>query len=211
MPKEEKINVGIELELSQEMESLMRQVIDSVNSISQPPVLEVVIDPECKRFGVPAFKTPGAAAIDLRAMLNTHLSRESISQAIADNSGVHPFYEEDRIARISLAPGAQVAIDSGLRIYIDNPSYAGLILPRSSSGRKGLVLANGIGLIDSDYQGPLTQVLWNRSREQVEINDGDRVCQYVLTNVHKFQMREVIDFAVKTERGDGGFGSTGAN
>ncbi len=167
--------------------------------------LEVIASPELLEFGKPEFATPGAAAIDLRALLNSPLTVYGVEHI---PGGV--LFEGDRIASLTLLPGQQVTIDSGLRIHINSRSHAGIILPRSSSGKKGLVLANGTGLIDSDYQGPLLMMLWNRGSGPITINDGDRVAQYLLTNVYQFDMKFVEAFSDSSERGEGGFGSTGA-
>jgi dUTP pyrophosphatase len=166
--------------------------------------LEVIVSPWLLDFGKPEFATDGAAAIDLRALLNSPLTKLNYATRTSGDN-------ERGITSIMLAPGEQVTIDSGLRIHINSRTHAGLILPRSSSGKKGLVLANGTGLIDSDYQGPLLQMLWNRGHESIEIKDGDRVAQYVLTNVFQFDMKFVDAFSDTSERGEGGFGSTGAN
>lgn len=166
--------------------------------------LQVIASDEARRFDLPQFHTRGAAAIDLRALLNSPLTIEKLGDRFMDRS------PDGRIRSIALAPGEQVTIDCGLRIHINDPELCALILPRSSSGKKGLVLANGTGLIDSDYQGPLLLMLWNRSNEPIVIEDGDRVAQYMLTNAYQFGLTFVPEFSSTTERGEGGFGSTGS-
>lgn len=167
--------------------------------------LQMIASPELLKHELPKFHTPGSAAIDLRALLNSPLTKLDGLQATS--TCTHEWHVDE----IVLEPGQQVTIDSGLKIHINNPAFCALILPRSSSGKKGLVLANGTGLIDSDYQGPLLLMLWNRGTEPVVIKDGDRVAQYLLTNVQQFDMTFVPEFSGKSERGEGGFGSTGAN
>lgn len=200
----------INVDLTPELREALDHVLNQIGTFAQPPLLQVVMDPECKRFDGPHFKTVGAAGIDLRAMLNTKISADNIAEK--EGSGVYSYRDvaSGRINSIALAPGAQVMIDSGLRIHIDNPRYVGLIVPRSGLGSRGLILGNTVGLIDSDYQGPLMMCLWNRNSDSMlTIDDGDRVAQYVLTNVHQFALHEVSQFNGESERGAGGFGSTG--
>ena len=100
-------------------------------------------------------------------------------------------------------------IPSGIAIFIENPEFAGIVIPRSGLGaKKGLVCGNLLGLIDSDYQGPLSISLWNRSNEKITINAGERVAQLVVIRVDQVDLEQVEDF-VKTDRGSKGFGSTG--
>lgn len=169
--------------------------------------LEVIASPELHRFGLPKFQTEGSAAIDLRALLNSPLSvaKQEDVDVIKDT-------DEGRVQSLVLKPGAQLTIDSGLKIHIGDKGFAGIVLPRSSTGsKKGLVLANGTGLIDSDYQGPLLIIAWNRTSEPVTIEDGERIAQYLITNVHQFDLDFVSEFSSASERGEGGFGSTGTH
>ena len=100
-------------------------------------------------------------------------------------------------------------IPSGIAIFIENPEFAGIVIPRSGLGaKKGLVCGNLLGLIDSDYQGPLSISLWNGSNEKITINAGERVAQLVVIRVDQVDLEQVEDF-VKTDRGSKGFGSTG--
>ena len=131
---------------------------------------------------LPAYATDGSAAMDLRA---------------APDSAV------------TLVPGDSALIPTGLAIHIGNPGWCALILPRSGLGHKhGLVLGNLTGLIDADYQGPLMISCWNRGREPFTIQPGDRIAQLLVTPVARVAWHVVEDFAT-SERGVGGFGSTG--
>jgi dUTP pyrophosphatase len=131
---------------------------------------------------LPTYATEGSAAMDLRA---------------APDSAV------------TLAPGDSALIPTGLAIHIGNPGWCALILPRSGLGHKhGLVLGNLTGLIDADYQGPLMISCWNRGREPFTIQPGDRIAQLLVTPVARVAWHVVEDFAT-SERGVGGFGSTG--
>ena len=169
--------------------------------------LEVIASDELKKFGLPTFATEGAAAIDLRALLNSPLTKLNDYTATYGGGLVNGSNE---IRSIVLTPGEQVTIDSGLKIHINSRNHCGIVLPRSSSGKRGLVLANGTGLIDSDYQGPLVVLLWNRSDKPITIEDGERIAQYFLTTAFQFDMKFVDAFSDSSERGEGGFGSTGA-
>jgi len=131
---------------------------------------------------MPTYSTEGSAGMDLRACLD---------------------------AGINLAPGDSELIPTGLAIYIENPAYAALILPRSGLGHKhGIVLGNLVGLIDSDYQGELMVSAWNRGHESFLIEPGERIAQLVIVPVHQVEF-EVIDDFTGTTRGTGGFGSSG--
>ena len=147
------------------------------------PLQVKVLDP---RFGqdwpLPAYATACSAGMDLRAALE---------------------------APLALAPGATALVPSGLAIHIGDPGLCGVILPRSGLGHKhGIVLGNGTGLIDADYQGPLMVSLWNRGAEAFTIAPGDRVAQLVLLPVVHAQLQVVASFE-ETARGQGGFGHTG--
>jgi dUTP pyrophosphatase len=142
-----------------------------------------VLDP---RFGgdwpLPAYATDASAGLDLRAAVD---------------------------APLALAPGDAALVPSGLAIYIADPGLCAVILPRSGLGHKhGIVLGNGTGLIDADYQGPLMISVWNRSRETFTIAPGDRIAQLVLLPIVRAELRVVEEFA-DSARGAGGFGHTG--
>lgn len=133
-------------------------------------------------FPLPAYATDGSAGLDLRACLD---------------------------AALVLAPGETHLIRTGLAIHIADPAFAGLVLPRSGLGHKhGIVLGNLVGLIDSDYQGELMVSCWNRGHESFTIQPGERIAQYVLVPVVQAEFRLVDAFDV-TQRGAGGFGSSG--
>lgn len=133
-------------------------------------------------FPLPAYATPGSAGLDLRAMV-----------------------EED----IILQPQETRLIPAGIAIHIGDPMLCATILPRSGLGSKhGIVLGNLVGLIDSDYQGPLMMPLWNRSNEPFKISVGDRVAQLVFLPVIQATFN-VVDHFEESERGTGGFGHSG--
>ncbi|MBT4884907.1 MAG: dUTP diphosphatase [Legionellales bacterium] len=133
---------------------------------------------------MPSYATSGSAGIDLRACCDSD---------------------------VSIAPGKTVMIGTGIAIYIGNPDYAAMILPRSGLGHKyGIILGNTIGLIDSDYQGELKVSCWNRSDSPYTIKVGERFAQLVFTRVYQSEMEVVSDFEVSA-RGTGGFGSTGTD
>lgn len=131
---------------------------------------------------MPAYATTGSAGLDLRAMLDEPLT---------------------------LNPGETRLIKTGLAIHLADPGYAALILPRSGLGHKhGIVLGNLVGLIDSDYQGELMVSTWNRGQEAFTIEPMERIAQLVVVPVVQMQMNIVDDFET-SDRGAGGFGSTG--
>lgn len=110
--------------------------------------------------------------------------------------------------QLHLKPGATKLVGTGLKIFINNPGWAGFIFPRSGLGSRGLVLGNGTGVIDADYQGELKVCLWNRGEEEFIFNTGDRIAQLVFLPVGIPWMNEVQEFAPSI-RGEGGFGHTG--
>ena len=130
----------------------------------------------------PEYATPGSAGIDLKAA--------SIIRAI------------------EIHPGDQELIRTGIAIHIKDPGYAGMIIPRSGLGKRGVVLGNLVGLIDSDYQGEIKVLLWNRGNDIVQIDHMDRIAQLVLVPVVQAQFEIVQEFE-QSQRGAGGFGSTG--
>ena len=132
---------------------------------------------------LPAYATPGSAGMDLRACID---------------------------APLALAPGETVLIPTGVAIHIENPGLAAVILPRSGLGHKhGIVLGNLVGLIDSDYQGPLMVSCWNRGQAEYTLQPFDRLAQLVIVPVVQAAFTVVDDFA-SSERGVGGFGSSGS-
>lgn len=148
----------------------------------QPIQLKILDDRLGRDFPIPQYATEGSAGLDLRACIDDALL---------------------------VAPDATVLINTGLAIYIEDPTVAATILPRSGLGHKhGIVLGNLVGLIDSDYQGPLMVSCWNRSRQSYTIQPGDRIAQLVIVPVLRAQFK-VVDAFLETERGVGGFGSSG--
>ncbi|NHC61089.1 dUTP diphosphatase [Paenalcaligenes suwonensis] len=134
------------------------------------------------RAELPTYATPGSAGLDLRACLDQPLE---------------------------LAPGACELIPTGMAMHLANPAYAAMILPRSGLGHKhGVVLGNLVGLIDSDYQGPLMVSVWNRGQTTFTINPMERIAQMVVVPVVQLDLNIVEDFE-DSSRGAGGFGSTG--
>jgi dUTP pyrophosphatase len=133
-------------------------------------------------FPLPAYATDGSAGLDLRACI---------------------------AAPLLLEPGRTELISTGLSIYIADPALAAVILPRSGLGHKhGIVLGNLVGLIDSDYQGPLMVSCWNRGAGSYTVQPGERIAQLVVVPVARMELRIVENFAA-TGRGSGGFGHTG--
>lgn len=154
------------------------------------PVEVVIKDHEfIKEFGLPTIATPGSAAVDLRANV----------KALAGGSEV--FY---------LQPGNTILLRTGIAIAIKNPEFAAFMIPRSGLGhRHGIVLGNGTGLIDSDYQGEMHISLTNQSTTSFKINHGDRIAQLYFAPVIRPFFTIVDDFGETTQRGEGGFNSTG--
>ena len=141
-----------------------------------------IMDPRMVEH-LPAYATPGSAGLDLRACLD---------------------------APLTLAPNAWQLVPTGLAVHLADPAYAAMLLPRSGLGHKhGIVLGNLVGLIDSDYQGQLMVSCWNRSPTAFTIEPMDRIAQMVIVPVVQAQFNVVQEFAAKSERGEGGYGSTG--
>ena len=142
-----------------------------------------VLDPRIgSEFPLPRYETQGAAGLDLRACID---------------------------APATIAPGETLLVSSGIAIHIADPGLAAVVLPRSGLGHKhGIVLGNLVGLIDSDYQGPVGISVWNRGDESFTVEPGDRVAQLVFLVVARAQL-EVVEAFAATERGEGGFGHSG--
>ena len=141
-----------------------------------------IIDPRLQD-NLPAYATAGSAGLDLRACLSEPLT---------------------------LAPNAWQLVPTGIAIHLADAGYAALILPRSGLGHKhGIVLGNLVGLIDSDYQGQLMVSAWNRSEVAFTIEPMERIAQLVVVPVLQAEFNVVSDFAAPSERGEGGYGSTG--
>ncbi len=135
------------------------------------------------REAMPAYATPGSAGLDLRSCLDSPLT---------------------------LQANAWQLVPTGMAIHLNDPAYAALILPRSGLGHKhGIVLGNLVGLIDSDYQGQLMVSAWNRSDVAFTIEPMERIAQLVIVPVVQAQFNLVDEFTGTSERGEGGYGSTG--
>ncbi len=144
--------------------------------------LQVKILDERMRNNLPQYATSGSAGLDLRACLDE---------------------------AIVIEPGQTVLVPTGLSIFLDDPAYAALILPRSGLGHKhGIVLGNLVGLIDSDYQGQLMVSTWNRGQTAFKLEPMERLAQLVIVPVAQVEWDEVTEFSA-SDRGAGGFGSTG--
>jgi len=144
--------------------------------------LQVRILDERIRGMLPHYATAGAAGLDLRACID---------------------------APLTLGPGESELVSSGIAIHVGDPGHAAVILPRSGLGSKhGIVLGNLVGLIDSDYQGPVTISVWNRGAAPFTIQPLDRIAQLVVVPVVQVEFEVVEEFAASA-RGAGGFGSTG--
>ena len=154
-------------------------------SVTYPPStikLKILDSRIGSEFPLPEYATDGSAGLDLRACVEQSMH---------------------------LSPGETQLIPTGVAIYIGDPNLAATILPRSGLGHKhGIVLGNLIGLIDSDYQGPLMVSAWNRSQHKFTIEPGDRIAQLVFLPIVQAKFEVVSDFA-HSQRGQGGFGHTG--
>lgn len=145
----------------------------------QLKILDSKIGKEIPR---PEYATDGSAGMDLRACLD---------------------------APLTLAPGDTELVPTGIAIYLEDPGLAAMLLPRSGLGHKhGIVLGNLTGLIDSDYQGQLFVSVWNRSKESFTIEPGERIAQMIIVPVVQVAFEQVEEFE-ETQRGAGGFGSSG--
>lgn len=158
--------------------------------LKHPKIAVKILDPRIgdpkavPNYPLPTYATQGSAGMDLRALLDEALVIE---------------------------PDTTHLVRTGLAIHLADPSLAGIILPRSGLGHKhGIVLGNLVGLIDSDYQGELMISVWNRGQTAFTLEPAERLAQYVIVPVLQAQLEIVADFAA-TERGAGGFGSSGRN
>ena len=156
--------------------------------MSARPVVDIelkILDPRLgDSIALPEAATVGSAGMDLRAALEQPLT---------------------------LQPGDSALVPSGIAIHIGDPGWCAVIVPRSGLGHKhGLVMGNLVGVIDADYQGPLMISCWNRGHAPYTIEVGDRIAQLLLLPVAQARMNIVSAFA-PSQRGDGGFGSTGIN
>ena len=150
--------------------------------MTAPVEIRVRVLDERMRRQMPAYATPGSAGLDLRACID---------------------------APLELPPGASALVPTGLSVHIGDPGLAAMLLPRSGLGHKhGIVLGNLVGLIDSDYQGPLMVSLWNRGSAAFVVAPFERIAQMVIVPVVQAAFRVVEGFE-DSARGEGGFGSTG--
>jgi dUTP pyrophosphatase len=142
-----------------------------------------ILDPRLgSEWPLPTYATAGSAGVDLRACIE---------------------------APLTLAPGHAELVPTGLAIHLDDPGLAAVLLPRSGLGhRHGIVLGNLVGLIDSDYQGPVMVSLWNRGSSVYSVTPGERIAQLVVVPVVQVAL-EVVDSFEASARGAGGFGSSG--
>jgi dUTP pyrophosphatase len=152
------------------------------------PNIEIkILDPRLNAWGLPTYQTPLAAAIDLFACIDAPMQIQ--------------------------AQAAAVLIPSGIALHMDSPALCAVILPRSGLGhKKGLVLGNSVGLIDADYTAQCFISVWNRNppgSEAITIEPGERIAQMMFLPVVRPQLNVVAEFSRSSERGAGGFGSTG--
>lgn len=154
-----------------------------MDTLGRRPLQVRILDARLGReFPLPAYATGGSAGLDLRACID---------------------------APLLLEPGRAELIPTGLSIYVADPALAAVILPRSGLGHKhGLVLGNLVGLIDSDYQGPLMVSCWNRGTNAYTVQPGERIAQLVIVPVVQVEL-QVVESFTSTDRGSGGFGHTG--
>jgi dUTP pyrophosphatase len=151
--------------------------------MTRPTIAIKVLDPRLSTQ-LPAYATPGSAGLDLRAALD---------------------------APLELPPGQAALIPTGVAVHVADPGLCAMLLPRSGLGHKhGIVLGNLVGLIDSDYQGPLMVSCWNRGQQPYTVQPMERIAQMVIVPVVQARF-EVVDSFEASQRGAGGFGSTGAN
>ncbi len=141
------------------------------------------LNPKLNRNTLPRYATPHSAAVDLMACIDEPLT---------------------------IKAGETALVGTGIAVYIKDPNFAGLILPRSGLGHKhGIVLGNLVGLIDADYQGELMVSLWNRSNNDFVLQPNERMAQYVIVPIVRPNFCWVDEFDDTSERGVGGFGHTG--
>lgn len=149
-----------------------------------------------KSFGLPENATKGSAGFDLRAI-------KVLDEQIEMNS-------DDKGQYFEISPNQVIKVSSGISIHLNDPTLVGLIFPRSgTSTKQGIVLANVVGVVDSDYQGDLILALRNQSDKVQRIYLGERLAQYVVMPIMPCVFNLVDEFSAQTERGQGGFGSSG--
>jgi dUTP pyrophosphatase len=158
-------------------------VNDPVTAVRRPRLQVKILDPRIGReYPLPHYATPGSAGLDLRACLD---------------------------APVTLEPGQAQLVPTGIAIHLEDPGLAAVLLPRSGLGHKhGIVLGNLVGLIDSDYQGQVMVSCWNRGQSTFTVDPGERIAQMVIVPVVQVEFDVVEEFE-ESDRGAGGFGSSG--
>lgn len=168
--------------------------------LAKLPVDIIVTDPRLMQHGLPQQATSGSAASDLRAFNIVERDKQAstgwrIAQRLDENKGTELF------------SGQSYFLDTGFRMHIRHPNVMGIVAPRSSGGALGVRLANTIGIIDADYQGPI--ILAVEPARNFTVRAGDRLAQIALVPVFTMEARLVTNFDAQTQRGQGGYGSTG--
>jgi dUTP pyrophosphatase len=158
-------------------------VNDQVTAVRRPRLQVKILDARIGReYPLPHYATPGSAGLDLRACLD---------------------------APVTLEPGQTRLVPTGIAIHLEDPGLAAVLLPRSGLGHKhGIVLGNLVGLIDSDYQGQVMVSCWNRGQSTFTVEPGERIAQMVIVPVVQVEFDVVEEFS-ESDRGAGGFGSSG--
>jgi dUTP pyrophosphatase len=158
-------------------------VNDQVTAVRRPRLQVKILDARIGReYPLPHYATPGSAGLDLRACLD---------------------------APVTLEPGQTRLVPTGIAIHLEDPGLAAVLLPRSGLGHKhGIVLGNLVGLIDSDYQGQVMVSCWNRGQSTFTVEPGERIAQMVIVPVVQVEFDVVEQFS-ESDRGAGGFGSSG--
>ena len=156
---------------------------DQVTAVRRPRLQVKILDARIGReYPLPHYATPGSAGLDLRACLD---------------------------APVTLEPGQTQLVPTGIAIHLEDPGLAAVLLPRSGLGHKhGIVLGNLVGLIDSDYQGQVMVSCWNRGQSTFTVEPGERIAQMVIVPVVQVEFDVVEEFS-ESDRGAGGFGSSG--
>lgn len=144
----------------------------------------------------PQYAKPGDAGMDVRACIDEALKNTT--------------HYDDAFERLEIAPGKQCLIPLGFSLNINNPEVMMMLVPRSGLGSKGLVLGNTVGIIDSGYQGQVMACAWNRGKEVITIAPMERIAQMIFVPIIRPTLKVVKEFSTISERGSGGFGSSGA-
>lgn len=155
----------------------------------------------------PQYAKPGDAGMDVRACIDEHWYFVNSGLTEAD------FFDlsQDSLECVNIFPGEQTLIPLGFSLNINNPDVMMMLVPRSGFGSKGLVLGNTMGIIDSGYQGQVMACAWNRGNEVITIKPMERIAQMIFVPIIRPSFKVVEEFSTISERGGGGFGSSGAN